>query len=210
MTLLRASGVVLLALSAAACSELPGEVLGTYKVTMTLEENSCGATAVHSLDKKRYAVQVRSEAAHAYWRIPGQPPIQGSYEAPDFAFEFRAVVAHSGPDAGPMGCRLTQRDRVTGSVLFGDEDAQDAGTKDAGEGVDADTDQEGDDEDKGAAGTLDAGLDTSTGLVGEHVMTIEAEPGTDCGREALMPAGPFQRLPCSVRYKLVGVPTKPF
>ena len=37
--------LALLALSALACGELPGQVVGTYRITMKLEENSCGAGA---------------------------------------------------------------------------------------------------------------------------------------------------------------------
>ena len=229
MSVLRASGFALLALSAAACSDLPGEVLGTYKVTMALEENTCGASAVHSLNGKRYAVQLRGEGTRGYWRIPGQPQLQGKYEAPEFEFEFGAVVASSGPDAGPRGCRLTQLDQVTGSLLYpadddvldggggGDDEVMDAdGTDDDGTGDDAEgpTEEETPDDESGdddeASDALDAGVRKSTGLLGEHLMTIAAEPGTDCRHDALMPAGAFERLPCNVRYKLVGVPTKPF
>jgi hypothetical protein len=188
---------------------------------MALEENSCGAAAVHSLNGKRYAVQVRSEGTRGYWRIPGQPQIQGKYEAPEFAFEFGAVVASSGPDSGPRGCRLTQRDQVTGSLLYpADDDALDGGDDDEvldADGAEGDADGQSEedasddqpDDDK-ASDALDAGVRPSTGLLGEHLMTIAAEPGTDCRHDALMPAGAFERLPCSVRYKLVGVPTKPF
>jgi hypothetical protein len=221
MSVLRASGFALLALSAAACSNLPGEALGTYKVTMALEENSCGANAIHSLDGKRYAVQVRSEGTHAYWRIPGQPPVQGKYAAPKFAFEFGAVVASSGPDSGPHGCRLTQLDQLTGSVLYpadqhvldggGDDEVMDAGTdEDDTEGQSEEEAPDDESDDEKASGALDAGALPSTGLVGEHLMTIAAQPGTDCQHDALMPNGAFERLPCSVRYKLIGVPTKPF
>ncbi|HEX6239428.1 MAG TPA: hypothetical protein VFZ61_00990 [Polyangiales bacterium] len=208
----------------AGCSELPGETLGTYKVTMTLQENTCGEVAVFSLDKKRYSVELRSdENSRAYWRIPGQTPIQGRYEAPEFEFDFRAVVANAGPDAGPTGCRLVQRDQVSGSLIT--DDSEDDEPSDAG--VDADQQADDDELDAGAedpdaepdaasdaedSDEAEAGrqADAGTTLAGEHTMTITAEQGTDCRRDALMPAGPFERLPCKVRYKLTGVPTKPF
>ena len=218
MIALRTSLAALLALVAPACSELPGEILGTYKVTMALEENGCGAGAVFSLDKKRYAVELRAEAERGYWRIPGQTPIQGRYEAPDFAFEFHAVVATAGPDAGPNGCRLVQLDQVSGSLLSPDhETAHDAGEETDAEDdaeddaeVEAEDDAEASEDEPAQAADAGVALDAGTVLEGEHLMTISAEPGTDCRRDALMPQGPFERLPCSVRYKLLGVPTKPF
>ena len=212
MTALRAVPWTLLALFGTACSELPGEVLGTYKVTMTLEENSCGASAVYSLDKRRYSVELRSDERFGYWRIAGKTPIQGTYDAPDFAFEFSSIVANSGPDAGPNGCRLQQHDQVTGSLEL---DARDAGG-DAAEGDAASDDAEVDDNpfddtfDAGKSGYKDAGGDTGAALIGEHSMTISGAAGTDCRADALAPKGPFERLPCVVRYSLRGVPTKPF
>ena len=73
----RAIPLTILVLLGSGCSELPGENLGTYKVTMKLEDNNCGPSAVHSLDKRRYSVQLRSDERFGYWRIAGQTPIQG-------------------------------------------------------------------------------------------------------------------------------------
>jgi hypothetical protein len=176
---------------------------------MALEENSCGASAVNSLDKQRYSVEVRSDEHFGYWRIAGQTPIQGSYDAPDFAFEFSSIVASAGPDAGPNGCRLQQLDQVHGSLMLPDDAGVDAGAPDANDGVDAEIDAPI--IDAGTKATSgDAGADATAALEGEHLMTISAAPGTDCRRAALPPEGPFERLPCVVRYSLRGVPIKSF
>lgn len=213
MTALRAASCTLLALLGTACSELPGEVLGTYKVTMTLEENTCGAGAVFTLDQRRYSVELRSDEHHGYWRIAGKTPIQGRYDAPDFAFEFSSIVANEGPDAGPNACRLQQHDTVTGKLRLDARDAGgDAGSDDA-ETLDAAVDDDypyDDTIDAGKSGDKDAGTDANAELVGEHVMTISGATGTDCRTAAFAPNGPFERLPCVVRYSLRGVPTKAF
>lgn len=215
MTALRAAPWILLALAGVACSELPGEVLGTYKVTMKLEDNTCGASAVYSLDGRRYSVELRSDEHFGYWRIASKTPIQGSYDAPDFAFEFSSIVANSGPDAGPNGCRLQQHDEVTGYLVLNARDggAADAGSSDDAETVDAETEDAEVDEalDAGKSSPKDAGsADAGPALVGEHTMTITSAAGTDCRQDALSPKGPFERLPCTVRYSLRGVPTKSF
>jgi len=182
--------VLCLALASAAlltaCRPLPGEVVGTYAVTMALEENTCGIAAVHPLDGRKYSVELRDDDDHAYWRIPGQTPIQGSYDAPRFAFEYASVVASSAPDSGTPNCRLLQSEVLSGQVAQGDAGVQ-VVDLDAGEA---------DDESR----------DESLMLVGDHKLTITTSG--DCS-EALQPAGAFEKLPCVVRYALSGVKRKP-
>ena len=170
----------------AACQPLPGEVVGTYSVTMMLEENSCGLAAVHPLDGKKYSVELRDDDELAYWRIPGQTPIQGKYEAPDFSFEYASVVATGMNDAGMATCRLVQSELLTGRVALSAAGVQE---------VDLD------------AGS-DAARDENIVLLGEHELTISQQPGGDCS-EALPPKGAFEKLPCVVRYGLSGVKRKP-
>jgi hypothetical protein len=211
------AALVLSALLALACGELPGTAIGTYRITMKLEENTCGASAIHVLDGHRYSVQLRSDEKRGYWRIPSQPPLEGSYDAPRFSFENSGIVANEGPDAGPRGCSLRQIDRLTGE-LTSSLDGGDADSPDASENQDEDEDGGGID----AGDELDAGLasdaqsDGTDGgdhrdsvLHGEHVFTISAVAGNDC-RSALAPHGAFERLPCTVRYSFRGVPIKPF
>ncbi len=196
-----------------ACGELPGTEVGTYRVTMKLEENTCGESAVHLLDGHRYSAQLRSDEKHGYWRIPGQPPLEGSYDAPSFSFESTGVVANEGPDAGPRGCSLRQRDRLTGELTR----LPDAGSD---ESSDASEQEDEPSEPLDGGDELDAGLtgdaqvdrdaaDDDSALRGEHVFTISAVAGNDC-RAALAPKGAFERLPCTVRYAIRGVPIKTF
>lgn len=181
---------------AAACSELPGDVVGTYRISMKLEENACGSQAVYSMDGRQYSVELRSDGKHGYWRVPGKGPLRGSYEAPEFHFEFQSLVAQSAQDAGPARCRLLQHEVISGTV------AVDGGTadEDAGEAAD---------EDAGEELGEDAHAGPASDLTGEHALMISAEPGDDC-REALAPAGAFEKLPCSVRYSLRGKHIKKF
>lgn len=170
-----------------ACQPLPGEVVGTYKVTMELEENSCGNAAVYPLDGNKYSVELREDDKHAYWRIPGQTPIEGSYDEPSFEFEYGSVVATAMADGGTRGCRLVQTELLTGRVALSDAGVQDVDL-DAGESADDDR--------------------TGVMLVGQHELNISPEPGGDCS-EALPPKGAFEKLPCRLRYQLRGVKRKP-
>lgn len=180
-----------IALLAAACNvDPPGDEIGTYKVRMSLRENTCGASAVHLQDNRSYTAQLRADDSRGYWRLPGQQPIVGRYEDGDFEFTFESAVASSAPDAGAY-CQLIQSEKLAGSVVR-------PGAKDAG----ADADADGSAED--ATVTSDTVL-----LQAEHVLTISAAPGTDCS-EALAPVGPFLQLPCTLRYALTGTEAKSF
>jgi hypothetical protein len=176
------------------CSDLPGEVVGTYRIRMTLEENQCGARAVYVLDGRRYAVELRAEGTRAYWRVPGQTALAGKYDAPEFHFEYQSLVARSPDDAGTPLCRLVQSEVLNGQVRL---DNEDAGEPQEDPGEPQDEADEPEQEDAGAA------------LEAEHEFTISAEPGANCAA-ALAPEGAFEKLPCSVRYSLRGEPTKPF
>jgi hypothetical protein len=207
----------LLGASLLGCGELPGEVVGTYRITMKLEENSCGPGAVNLLNGHRYAVELRSDAQHGYWRVPGQPPLQGSYDERKFRFENTGIVAHEDSDAGARACTLRQLDVLTGQLRGASAQDPDAGSDeaesddeqalDAGdEAGDASVEKEQDDDD---AGMDDAGTSAELPLHGEHTFTISAVAGTDC-TSALAPRGSFAKLPCSVRYAIGGVKIKPF
>lgn len=201
--------VALLGLTVLACAELPGEVVGTYRITMKLTENTCGPGAVNLLNGHRYAVELRDDGHHGYWRVPNQPPLQGKYEDRHFSFENTGIVAHEESDAGARGCTLRQVDVLTGTLRgASDEDAStdESSEPDEDGASDAGAAKEQDDAD---AGTTDAGVADDLPLHGEHVFTISAVAGTDC-TTALPPRGVFAALPCTVRYTLTGVKMKPF
>jgi hypothetical protein len=176
------------------CSDLPGEVVGTYRIRMTLEENQCGARAVYLTDGRRYAAELRAEGTRGYWRVPGKPLLAGKYNAPEFHFEYQALVASSPFDAGTPLCRLLQSDVLNGRIRL---DNEDAGEPQEEPDEPQDEADEPEQEDAGAA------------LEAELEYTISAEPGANCAA-ALAPEGAFEKLPCSVRYSLHGEPTKPF
>jgi hypothetical protein len=185
-------------------AEPKGEELGTYRVTMRLSEDTCGQGAVLLQDGHRYTVQLRAEGDHGYWRIPGQTPLEGSYEGARFDFRYQSAVARSAPDAGSF-CQLIQTEKLIGAVAVA-EDVLDAGVDASALAKAADGEEE--EEDEESSYDEDGPL-PSEGLVGEHLFTIEPAAGTDC-REALSPRGPFAKLPCVVRYDLSCTPTESF
>lgn len=184
--------LVLVVLAASACQPLPGDVVGTFQVSMKLVENTCGAGAVHSLDGKRYAVELRKEDDEAYWRIPGQTPLGGKYEAPNFTFEYSSIVAKETNDAGTKSCSLVQTELLRGRI---DTDPADASVPEEAQ------------EDAAASDAEAPVEETPSALKAEHTMTISALSGSDC-TIAMAPQGSFEKLPCVLRYELTGTPRK--
>jgi hypothetical protein len=182
-----------LSLGASGCTKPPGDAIGTYRVEMTLTENTCGSEAVATEDGQTYKVQLRANGDRGYWRLPGQPPLEGSYDDGKFEFDYSSVVANSSPDAGPF-CQLVQTEVRSGSVTLTSTQGSAA---DAGADIDASE----------ALPTAD--VDAGPALVGTHVLTISAASGTDCSA-ALPPRGAYQALPCTVSYTLSGSPTHSF
>jgi hypothetical protein len=178
------------------CStKLPGEVVGTYRVTMKLEENTCGPNAVFLSDGKSYSVQLRADGNQGYWRLADGKPLPGKYtqDKGAFAFTFSSIVATSDPDAGEPVCQLQQNETLSGKI----------------HGLKVDEASEDDDADAGGfradAGVEDGGVITAnpTTLSGTHQLDISPAAGSDC-RQAFQPRGPFAMLPCKVVYRLSG------
>ena len=153
-------------------------------------------------DGHRYTAQLRVDGEHGYWRVPDQKPLDGTFADGRFEFDYSSIVAKSPPDAGAF-CQLVQDDVLQGAVApsLQTDAGLDAGAADAAiakSADDTDDDDENDDFER-----------PEKGLVGRHVFNIKAAAGTDC-TDALAPKGAFERLPCSVRYDLVGSDTESF
>jgi hypothetical protein len=173
----------------AACSDSPGELVGAYRITMHLEDNSCGAAALPLRDGYPYTVELREEGPRGFWRVPKAPAIEGSYDAGAGAFMFSTgmTLELGQEDAGTLGCTLLREEVLRGEVSLPPEPEGDAG--DAGLTPD------------------DAG--TAGGLRGEHVISFRPNPQGRC-KDHPGPLSLWEHLPCAARYALDGKPTKPF
>ena len=198
---------ILLASSSALCAlssctpSLPGESLGTFEVAMKLEANTCGEGAVYTTDGQRLAVELRSDDSACYWRVPGQPMMEGKLDGTNCRFTVTTVVASdaeesNGSDQGLMVpdptkpqvdapqkavCQLIQTAEIVTTVSG--TSASDAGVGDGGAG--------------------DAGAQSGLTLEASYDLAISASSAQDCAA-ALIPEGPFRALPCSVSYSLSG------
>jgi hypothetical protein len=199
--ILLVSGSAIAAL--ASCTPaLPGESLGTFEVTMKMDDNTCGEGAVYTMDGQKLSVELRSKKDECYWRVPGHPIMQGTLKDDGSCqFSVTTVVASDAQDQTESDqglmvpdptkpqvdmpqkavCQLVQTAQIVTTIEGTPLSDAGVGGGDAGEG------------DAGAGRTLTATYD----------LAISPSSAKDCA-DALVPDGPFKTLPCSVSYSLTG------
>ncbi|MCU0676107.1 MAG: hypothetical protein MUE69_25350 [Myxococcota bacterium] len=220
-----------LAIPLLACLATPapeGDLVGDFLVRGVLEANECGA-AVPANETIELRVQLRRDGNLATWRTPNTAIVHGTHTDGSYAFSFGSVlpVFEADPVLGTPACNLDQIERIevsaesttqgdaavdAGAIDAGavDAGAVDAGAVDAG-AVDAGA------VDAGAvdAGAVDAGASMpdasvpTTAIGGQSVLRYRPTAGSGCAPLLAIYGGPFDDLPCEVRYRLYGTPTEP-
>lgn len=188
--------------------EPPGELVGEYAVDGTLMLNSCGTEAVPAVDPLRFQVQLRDDEGVGLWLMA--PPPRSGMLTTDGAFEFElerfypvdpdpnqrvspellttdpeAYVDEVSLDrfdpaaanAGP-GCTLRVVERIEGVLNRRLVDVQDMETAALG--------------------------DPDADLVADNRIEVRAASGSNCSFVMQEAGGPFEELPCELRYTLEG------
>jgi hypothetical protein len=99
----------------------PGEPIGTYRVTATLEASSCGDGALRAPDPWTFEVRLSRDGSDLFW-LNGSGVVSGSIE-PDgtsFAFAAQATVPIGEQDPGSAGCRVVREDQASGALAASD------------------------------------------------------------------------------------------
>jgi hypothetical protein len=180
----------LLSLLAACPDNLPGEVVGAYRLTMHVEQNSCGERGLPLPEGHKYSVELRADEPRGYWRIAGSPPIEGRYQRGEFEFAFAMTLDLGNLDAGTSGCLVRREERLSGRV----DEAELAAVDGRGDGG-----RDG--------GSREA--DAAPPLRAEHRIGFTPDPNGRCAN-VRGPVHVFDQLPCSATYRVDGVATKPF
>jgi len=177
--------------SAACQTELPGDVVGAYKIRMQLQENNCGNGVV--LNEDRYTAELRAgEPPRGFWRVPKSAAIEGRYEDGGFTFQVAETRDLGSADAGTSGCTIFREELLEGTVVRPNPVVdRDAGSQDAGAHDGANS------------------ADASAALAARHRISFRTNPNGRC-KDHPGPLGPFERLPCSALYDVQGDSTKPF
>lgn len=206
-----------LAIPLLACLATPapeGDLVGDFLVRGVLEANECGA-AVPANETIELRVQLRRDGNLATWRTPNTAIVHGTHSDGTYAFSFSSVlpVFEADPILGTPACNLDQIERIEMSALSTtqtdaavDAGLVDAGLVDAGS-VDGAADASAD------PGPVDASMpDASpptTAIEGRSVLRYRPTAGSGCAPLLAIYGGPFDDLPCEVRYRLYGTPTEP-
>jgi hypothetical protein len=211
-----------LAIPLLACLATPapeGDLVGDYVVEGVLEANECGA-AVPANDTITLRVQIRRDGDLASWRTPAGGVVRGTHSDGDYAFSVASTIPlfEGDPEVGTAGCSLDQIERIEVGAMVVSEDAGvvDAGEVDAGE-VDAGEVDAGevDAGEVGDAGVPEAGQDadaavaTTTSFSGRSILRYRPSAGSSCAPALAIYGGPFDELPCEVRYRLQSSPSEP-
>jgi hypothetical protein len=210
---LLAIGLVLAGWSACKMpDELPGELVGAYRIDGALLENSCGSSAVPAADPLRFNVEIRKQNGSGFWLVSSPPGHLGSLaDDGDFSFQNQATY-DVGPEARrpvellvemdierladpeaarqqgedrTQPCRLAVTERIAGTLLRDNLADHDGGA------------------DSSAAEREDDGREGSADLIGDNEIAIRVAGG-DCRASLADNGGPFEQLPCEVRYELEG------
>jgi hypothetical protein len=98
-------------------AKVPGELLGTYDVSGTLEDSSCGVGALGSTDKWDFDVKLSRFHEDIYW-MNGREVISGGIEPDGVSFSFVTRVEGEIIPAGRgrPGCVLSRADRADGRL----------------------------------------------------------------------------------------------
>jgi hypothetical protein len=187
--------------------ERAGELVGAYRINGELLENTCGSAALPAADPLRFQVEVRRQGGSGLWFVSAPPPHLGSLaDDGDFSFERQSTydlgarqpiellvetdierladpeAAQQLGDDAARPCRLAVSERVAGTLL---------------------RDSVADDGQAEAADEAESGTRSGVDLVGENEIAVRVASG-DCRPSLEANGGPFERLPCEVRYELEG------
>ncbi|HJL04547.1 MAG TPA: hypothetical protein RMH85_02485 [Polyangiaceae bacterium LLY-WYZ-15_(1-7)] len=185
--LVRAFALLALALPGLACltpgADGPaGEPVGSFVFEAQLEANECGAAAVPAMDPFTYRAELRRDEGMAIWRRPDAPVVYGTIDTEDtwtLSTTTTIPVWEPDPTTGDPGCALDQTETLSFRVVEG-EGSPDAATTQA-------TRVEG----------------------GTQEIRFIPSIGTNCSAALRVTGGPFDTLPCSVRYTFDAEPTAP-
>jgi len=213
---MRVLAIVALALMLGCSPAYPGEVDGTFDMVGSLDQNTCGDTALPAANPLLFRIELRSDGTgQAFWRRPETPVVAGTQIDGTYRFRFVTGLPIYAADevAGTPGCALLQEEVVelvpeVSRDLDGGLDGGDAAADDAGLAADAGDATIGDAGSAADAG--DGGAATIQSLHGSDTIRLTVAPGYDCTPLLGSAGGPFLALPCQVDYSLSGSPGAAF
>jgi len=194
--------IVVCALAGCEPTELPGEPIGTYAISGSLEDNTCGQAALPAVNPLAFDVQIRLAGTSGNWIVGDPPGFEGVVDEQG-AFLFGAESFSTVIQPGSRSNELEQpEDYINGSAV---SDSAEVGcTLSIVEQIDGTIHR---------TAMTDAGVNTIgeepgdtevDDLVGENRIDMSPMPGSDCSRLLGTDGGPFLALPCYALYTISG------
>jgi hypothetical protein len=96
-------------------AKIPGEPLGTFRVTGALEGSSCGPGALGSTELWEFEVALSRDGRDLYW-LNGKEAIAGrlATDGVSFVFDTRVAVDAIAAGQGRPGCKVIRSDSASG------------------------------------------------------------------------------------------------
>jgi hypothetical protein len=195
----RLAAPCLLVLGACVAVPPPGDLVGTYAVTGTLLENSCGEQALPAVDPMTFRVELREdpELGRGYWLVA--PPARAGTINDSGAFSFEIERSYVLSETRPPEIEITadpelaidpeqidrQRQLPGDCVLFVNEAVAGNVARDSGASPTP--------EESELSGTTD--------------VEVRTDRAPACDGLLVAGGGPWESLPCRVRYSLSGEQT---
>ena len=186
----------------------PGELVGVYAIEGALTKNECGNDALPAADPLSFDVELRKKDGTGYW-LQGMPPAWPGLLSEDGAFSFELEQSYAvDPKARVMPDPFSSMDpeKLADPTIYEKLDNAMNGrpcslriVESLDGSVLRDLTARGHASKSGPAPEESSGAD----LVGDNAITISAADG-DCGLVMRDQGGPFDALPCTAHYDLVG------
>ncbi|MGD8859366.1 MAG: hypothetical protein PVI30_05090 [Myxococcales bacterium] len=203
---------LLLTIGGCAMPPPPGELVGEYAVDGALMENTCGSDAVPAVDPLRFQVQLRDDEGVGLW-LMSPPAREGTLEGDgSFRFELERVY----PVEREPGQRVDPELLTTDPEAYVDEVSLErfdpaSNASDPGcalrvvEQIEGAINRRRSEDEGGAVIARRADADDGIAdMVADNRIEIRVASGARCGFVLAEAGGPFERLPCSLRYDLEG------
>ena len=99
--------------------DVPGDLLGTYKVDALMDESSCGPGALGAPDHWTFDVKLSRDESNIYWNN-GDEALKGTLSGTSiFSFTSEASIPVREAKPGRPGCTLWRQDLAKGTLVVG-------------------------------------------------------------------------------------------
>jgi hypothetical protein len=102
--------------------DVPGDLLGMYKVDALMEESSCGPGALGAPDHWSFDVKLSRDDSNIYWNN-GDEALEGSLSSAIFSFTSEVSIPVREAKPGRPGCTLWRQDAARGTLVAGADES---------------------------------------------------------------------------------------